>query len=164
MPCLAPILAVGFLATVPYPYEKTPTNSPVIELTSCATGPGVTATLAPDAGLAGFQVRYGFAYDFDNDVQLGLAPEVGMSHDFTEPGYRELPMRTQFGVGGSAWVRLTNYLYIIVKYWHLSNAGLDNKERRPNVGLDELALMLGTPIEGIWEWLSQVWNRQNEEG
>ncbi len=115
----------------------------VIEIQSCPSGPGLVGTMATSSGLYGIGAQWGFAAAW-GPIVVGITPQIGISHD--SYGYRELPMGTQFEVGGWVWGSYRNFVGG-VKYWHLSNAGLHNTDRRPNRGLDMVGVMGGYVFE-----------------
>lgn len=141
MMCLAPLLLVGVMSGVQtswHHHEHNPQGE-ILEVHSCLVGPSLVGTLAPSSGLYGLGLEWGFNA-FLGPFSVGFAPQVGISH--ASQSYRELPMVTQFEVGG--WVYGSYERFVMgLKYWHMSNAGMHSTERRPNTGLDVLAVMGG---------------------
>lgn len=141
MLCLVPFILVGAVSGIQTSWHHHSINpqGEVIEIHSCLVGPSLVGTLATSSGLYGLGVEWGFKASIGS-FSIGFAPQVGISH--TSKNYRELPMVTQFEVGG--WVYGAYDRFVTgVKYWHLSNAGMHNTNSRPNIGLDMLAIMVG---------------------
>lgn len=136
--CIAPLVMVGVMSGVETSWHHHQVNpgGEVLEVQSCQYGPGLAVTAAPSSGLYGIAAQWGFQVASWGDLRVYLKPQVGISHDTY--GYRELPLGTQFEVGGMVNVEYDN-ANIGVKYWHLSNAGI----KQPNIGMDILAVMGG---------------------
>jgi hypothetical protein len=139
--CFTPVLLFGVLQGIEtswHHHEKNPQGE-VLEFHTCLSGPSLVGTMAPTSGLYGLGLEWGFPFVL-GPVLLGVAPQVGVSHDTY--GYRELPMGTQFEAGGWVYGQYDKFV-IGVKYWHMSNAGLHSTHRSPNKGLDLVAIMGG---------------------
>lgn len=140
--CLAPILLIGAMSGIETSWhhlQHVPKGE-LIEFQTCLTGPGLVGTLAPSSGLYGIGAQWGFSKEINQSVRIGFTPQIGISSATTR--YKELPMGTQFEVGGALWVNYDKFV-INVKYWHLSNAGMHNTDRQPNKGLDMVGIMGG---------------------
>lgn len=134
--CLAPLVLVGMVHTIHVPHTKSSTDSVLLEAHTCPTGLGAHVTAAPSANLYSVGLQYGFEFPIYGRLRARVIPQVGISYDAHH--YRELPLHTQFEVGGElqfAYGQVT----VGYKYWHLSNAGLRDK----NIGLDMGALLVG---------------------
>jgi hypothetical protein len=139
--CLTPVLMMGVLSGIETSWHSHAHNpqGEALEIHTCLSGPSFVGTLAPSSGLYGAGLEWGFPVVI-GPLMVGVAPQVGLSHD--SRGYQELPMRTQFEVGG--WVYASyDRIVVGVKYWHLSNASLHHTSRQPNTGLDIVAVMSG---------------------
>lgn len=133
-----PVVLIGVLSAPPiYPTKSDPMGE-VIEVMTCDKGLGLAGTATHNIGLYGIAAQYGFSFG-----PLRLIPQVGISHDAY--GYKELPMGTQFGVGGTMLLDMGS-LWIGVKYWHLSNAGLHDTARAPNTGMDFIGGVIGVSV------------------
>ena len=139
--CLAPVLLMGVVQGIETSWHHHQVNpqGEVLEVHSCLSGPSLVGTMAPSSGLYGAGLEWGVPFVV-GPVLIGVAPQVGISHD--SYGYKELPMVTQFQVGGWVYGQYDR-IVIGVKYWHLSNAGLHSTHRTPNKGLDLVAIMGG---------------------
>lgn len=137
--CFAPIVLAGFVMGIHNPYKDghiAHLDSPMAEVLTCNQGLGAHATLAPHTGLYSAGLQYSLEFPIVAGVKGRLIPMVGISHDTRH--YRELPLHTQFEVGGEVHLAYGEYT-LALKYWHLSNAGLRDK----NLGLDMGALLVG---------------------
>lgn len=126
---------MGYLFSVQVnPWQHTDIQERYVEVQTCETGVGLHAK-ATLAGLYGAGLQYGFTADFGK-FSLTFQPKAGIS--YADRPFPELPMRTQFEIGGGLLVGYQKYR-VGVEYWHLSNAGL----RDPNIGLDMVGVTLG---------------------
>lgn len=135
MPCLAPVILIGYLLTIQTAWHKTATfDAPMLEVQTCEVGLGAAANISA-SGLAGLVGQYGWQWRH-NDFSFTVQPKAGFSHAM-QPVY-ELPSQTQFQLGLGLLVGYQSWR-IGLEYQHLSNAGL----AQPNIGLDLLAIQTG---------------------
>lgn len=136
--CLAPVLFVGYGATIEKSSRSTDLSSMAIEVRSCEGGLGAYGRFQ-ESGLYAGGITYGLRYEGQR-WSLGVAPHVGIS--YVDHPVRELPMRTQFDVGGAVSVGYDDWR-VQLEYSHQSNAGLRDTPRQPNVGHDGWYIMFG---------------------
>lgn len=135
MPCLTPLLMLGYALTIQTAWHQTTdVSAPIIEVQTCETGLGLHAKASTD-GLYAVGAHYGLTGEW-GDWSLTLQPHAGVS--YADRAIKELPLRAQFEVGAAIIGGYQN-VRVAVEYWHLSNAGL----KSPNVGLDMLVLLTG---------------------
>ena len=136
MPCLAPLVLIGYLFTLQVHATQTSNmNAPVLDLQSCETGWGVHAK-ASTSGLYAVGGQYGWTWQPVASWSVTLQPRAGVS--YVDHPVEALPLRTQFELGTQLLLGYDRWR-VGVEYWHLSNAGL----RQPNTGLDLLEVLTG---------------------
>lgn len=132
--CLAPVLFAGYSATVSKSSRSTDLSGSAVEIRLCENGLGAYGRFH-DTGLYAGGITYGLRYQGEH-WSLGIAPHVGIS--YVDHPVRELPLRTQFDVGGAVNLGY-DHVRLQLEYSHQSNAGL----RTPNVGHDHIVVMTG---------------------
>jgi hypothetical protein len=148
--CLAPVVMVGYLMGTDFHFKSSHRDTTVpdagfIELQSCDRGFGVDGK-ASSAGLYGVDLQYGFQWAPTEDTTITLTPKVGIS--YADHPIKELPQRTQFGLGGAVTVGYHRFR-VGVELWHLSNgkdlgmAVSEKAKHEPNIGLNMLAVTAG---------------------
>lgn len=146
--CLAPVVLMGYIALTDIQsrkFQSTVDNGAIIEVQSCEKGLGFDVKAATN-GLYGANLQYGLQYKPTEDTSITFTPKLGIS--YVDHPVRELPQRTQFGLGGALTFGYEK-ARISVEYWHLSNgkdlglAVTDKAQDSPNIGLDMIAIMGG---------------------
>ena len=138
MICEALLLTIGYGLTITMPWHNgpAPTNidSAVVSIRTCEEGLGLYGR-ASEAGLYEGGITYGLKKEL-GDFSASFAPHFGVS--YTDHKIPELPLRTQFDVGASAFLGYREWR-VGATYDHNSNAGL----RYPNVGEDRIIVEVG---------------------
>jgi hypothetical protein len=143
--CLAPVILIGYLSHIqvasPVLKNSTFENATMIEVQTCDKGIGFEAKAATN-GLYGAGFQYGFKFEPVEKFSITVTPKFGMS--YVDHPVRELPQRTQFGLGGQVLFGYENFR-VGLEWWHMSNGsalGLNATEKK-NIGLDLIAIQTG---------------------
>lgn len=133
--CLAPLVLLGWMLTMyPNQYHTTNLNGGLLEVQTCERGAGMDLKMST-SGLYSMQMQYGFSRELAGLV-VTLTPKAGGGYADVLPA--ELQSKLNFSLGFQVLVGRDRWR-AGVEYWHLSNAGLGEK----NDGLDLLTMQAG---------------------
>ena len=142
--CLAPLLLAGWAIPVsPIWHHSDLTPSAIVELQTCATGPGAYAKATmTGAYMAGAQWGVGTGY---KGFEFSIKPQLGFS--YVDHQVSTLPAREQYHLGAEINVCYERYCSGL-SYNHLSNGnalGLcwSGADCRQNFGEDMIAFTAG---------------------